>query len=496
MSIRDRLIQNKSMPIKTGNVYDATEAVSQSEHYEAVAEYAHAQVIKQLNPQMLKTITRDELAEKLNEIIDAYVLLKGIPLSNSEKNYIIQETVQEILGLGPLEPLLKDATVSDILVNGSQKIYVERYGKLVRTNVRFKDDQHLMNIIDRIVSAVGRRVDEKTPMVDARLKDGSRVNAIIPPLAIDGPSMSIRKFKQDAGTLDKLLGWGALTPNMAEFLKCAVASRLNIIIAGGTGAGKTTLLNSLSALIGNDERIVTIEDSAELQMKQDHVVRLETKAANVEGDGAISARHLIINALRMRPDRIVVGECRSGEALDMLQAMNTGHDGSLTTLHANTPRDALSRIETMCLMNPFSLPIITIRQIAASSVHLFIQATRLSDGSRKVTSITEVVGMEGDTVTLQEIFSFQQEGVDEDGKIIGKFASSGIIPRCATECATHGHPIPTQIFGKDQPGSDVVGSHSQQSGISKAATDSSSPTGLSARDRLLGRTGGGGSLLP
>jgi pilus assembly protein CpaF len=449
MSIRDRLSQSKTANSKTANIgYEIAETFSKSEFYDAVNEFAHNQIIKLLNPNLLKTITRDELGAKLGELIDDYILAKSIPLSKQEKYHLIKEIVQEILGLGPLEPLLADPTVSDILVNGSQHIFVERYGKLVKTNVRFKDDQHLMNIIDRIVGAVGRRVDEKTPMVDARLKDGSRVNAIIPPLAIDGPSMSIRKFKQDAGTLDKLLGWGAMTDTMAEFLKCAVASRLNIVIAGGTGAGKTTLLNSLSALISNDDRIVTIEDSAELQLKQEHVVRLETKAANVEGEGAIQARQLIINALRMRPDRIVVGECRSGEALDMLQAMNTGHDGSLTTLHANTPRDALSRIETMCLMNPFTLPLITIRQIAASSVHILIQASRLSDGSRKVTSITEVVGMEGDTVTLQEIYGFDQQGVDENGKVIGEFFCTGIVPRCSEVCASHGHPIPTHLFAQ------------------------------------------------
>ena len=449
MSIRDRLSQTKTAAQKAAVVgYEIAETFTKSDFYEPVSQYAHNQIIKLLNPALLQTISRDDLGAQLGDLIDNYIVAKSIPLSKQEKLHIIKEIVQEILGLGPLEPLLNDPTVSDILVNGSQHIFVERYGKLVKTNVRFKDDQHLMNIIDRIVGAVGRRVDEKTPMVDARLKDGSRVNAVIPPLAIDGPSMSIRKFKADAGTLEKLLGWGAMTPTMAEFLKCAVAARLNIVIAGGTGAGKTTLLNSLSALISNDERIVTIEDSAELQLKQEHVVRLETKTANVEGEGAISPRQLIINSLRMRPDRIVVGECRSGEALDMLQAMNTGHDGSLTTLHANTPRDALSRIETMCLMNPFTLPLITIRQIAASSVHILIQANRLSDGSRKVTSITEIVGMEGDTVTLQEIFGFDQQGVDENGKVIGEFFAAGIVPRCAEICAAHGHTLPTHLFVK------------------------------------------------
>jgi pilus assembly protein CpaF len=473
MSIRDRLSQTRSQQGTNLSNFELSQAgYTKSEFYDAVCEYSHNQMIKAMNG---KTPTKEELTSKLEVIIDSYIGLNNIPLSKQEKNMIILEITQEITGLGPLEILLSDPTVSDILINGSQNIYVERYGKLTKTHVKFKDDQHLMNIIDRIVGAVGRRVDEKTPMVDARLKDGSRVNAIIPPLAIDGPSMSIRKFKQDAGTLEKLLGWGAMTQQMADFLQCAVAARLNIVIAGGTGAGKTTLLNSLSALISNDERIVTIEDSAELQLKQDHVVRLETKVANVEGEGAISARNLIVNALRMRPDRIVVGECRSGEALDMLQAMNTGHDGSLTTLHANTPRDALSRIETMCLMNAYTLPILTIRQITAASVHLLIQASRLADGSRKVVSITEIAGMEGETITLQEIYAFKQQGIAEDGSVIGEFSCSGIIPKCAQICATHGHPLPNELFTKN-------------SNVATAATVNSEPPKRTLNTMLLDRS--------
>jgi pilus assembly protein CpaF len=473
MSIRDRLSQTRSQQGTNLSNFELSQAgYTKSEFYDAVCEYSHNQMIKAMNG---KTPTKEELTSKLEVIIDSYIGLNNIPLSKQEKNMIILEITQEITGLGPLEILLSDPTVSDILINGSQNIYVERYGKLTKTHVKFKDDQHLMNIIDRIVGAVGRRVDEKTPMVDARLKDGSRVNAIIPPLAIDGPSMSIRKFKQDAGTLEKLLGWGAMTQQMADFLQCAVAARLNIVIAGGTGAGKTTLLNSLSALISNDERIVTIEDSAELQLKQDHVVRLETKVANVEGEGAISARNLIVNALRMRPDRIVVGECRSGEALDMLQAMNTGHDGSLTTLHANTPRDALSRIETMCLMNAYTLPILTIRQITAASVHLLIQASRLADGSRKVVSITEIAGMEGETITLQEIYAFKQQGIADDGSVIGEFSCSGIIPKCAQICATHGHPLPNELFTKN-------------SNVATAATVNSEPPKRTLNTMLLDRS--------
>ena len=331
-------------------------------------------------------------------------------------------------------------------MNGPKHIFVEKGGKLVKSHVVFKDNDHLMHIIDRIVSAVGRRVDEKTPMVDARMRDGSRFNAIIPPLAIDGASLSIRKFKTDAGTLDKLLNWGSMTPEMAMTLEAAVKARLNIIVAGGTGAGKTTLLNSLSACIPEDERIVTIEDSAELQLQQEHVVRLETRPANIEGEGAIKARDLVINSLRMRPDRVIVGECRSGETLDMLQAMNTGHDGSLTTLHANTPRDAISRIETMCMMNDNPLPEKTIRQQISSAVHVIIQASRLQDGSRRTTSITEVVGMEGSTILLQEIFHYNQVGISEEGKVIGRHEANGVRPKFMDALKAHGIHLPADIF--------------------------------------------------
>ncbi|MEW5821438.1 MAG: CpaF family protein [Cyanobacteriota bacterium] len=368
------------------------------------------------------------------------------PLNRQEKEQLIREVIDETMGYGPLEPLLADSTVSDILVNGAKHIYVERYGKLYKTNATFRDDSHLMNIIDRIVAKVGRRIDEKSPMVDARLQDGSRVNAIIPPLALDGPSLSIRKFKQDAATLDNLLRWGSMTTQMAEVLCAAVKARLNIIISGGTGAGKTTLLNSLSAQIPEDERIVTIEDSAELILQQEHVVRLETRPPNIEGEGAVTARDLVINSLRMRPDRVVIGECRGAEALDMLQAMNTGHDGSLTTLHANTPRDALGRLETMVMFSGVELPERTIRTQVSSAVDLIVQASRLGDGSRRVTYITEVVGMEGLTITLQDIFIWHQEGVDSEGKVIGYHKATGVRPKFSDRAKSRGISMAPELF--------------------------------------------------
>lgn len=431
--------------------------------------------------------SREEVAHAANLFLEQYLLAEKIPMSRQDRETVVRELVEEILGLGPLEVLLRDPTVSDILINGPFNVFVERFGKLEKSQVTFKDHNHLMHIIERIVSAVGRRVDEKTPMVDARLKDGSRFNAIIPPLALDGASVSIRKFKTDAGTLQKLLNWGSMTPAMAETLKAAVICRMNIIISGGTGSGKTTLLNSLSALIPEDERIVTIEDSAELQLQQEHVVRLETRPPNVEGEGAVHARQLVINALRMRPDRIVIGECRGGETLDMLQAMNTGHDGSLTTLHANTPRDAISRIETMCLMNEHPLPEKAIRQQVSSAVHLIVQASRLQDGSRKVTSITEVVGMEGTTITMQEIFKFEQTGVDENGKVIGKHTATGVRPRFATMCQSRGLTLPNDLFIKETPDP----AEAQISPPPQVAAPAEKPAeGQNLRDTLMRRTSG------
>jgi pilus assembly protein CpaF len=371
---------------------------------------------------------------------------KAIPLNKNEREILIRGILQEIKGYGPLDPLLKDSTISDILVNGPKHIYIEKEGKLYKTAVNFKDDAHLMNIIERMVSRVGRRIDEKSPMVDARLQDGSRINAIIPPLAIDGPSLSIRRFKIDAANIDSLLKWGAMTVAMADTLKAAVKSKLNIVISGGTGAGKTTLLNSLSSQIPNDERIITIEDSAELSLQQEHVVRLETRPSNIEGTGAVTTRDLVINALRMRPDRIIIGECRGAETLDMLQAMNTGHDGSLTTLHSNTPRDALNRLETMVLFSGVELPEKTIRSQISSAVHILVQVSRLSDGSRRVTHITEIVGTEGNTIVMQDIFKWEQQGIDENGKVIGHHIASGVRPKFAERCKSKGINLPLNLF--------------------------------------------------
>lgn len=441
---------NTASVVTSTNPESAGAAPSPNDQYNKLKNQLHVRLISSLNMEQTGPLNSERLGRAAHQLLEHIVTNDRLPISQAERDLMVRELLEEILGYGPLEQLLRDPSVSDILVNGPKSVYVERGGKLEKTEVTFRDNDHLMHVIDRIVSAVGRRVDEKNPMVDARMRDGSRFNAIIPPLALDGASMSIRKFRLDAGSLDKLIGWGSLTRPMAQLLEAAVQMRLNIIISGGTGAGKTTLLNSLSALIPDDERIVTIEDSAELQLQQDHVVRLETRPANIEGEGAITARQLLINSLRMRPDRIVIGECRGGEALDMLQAMNTGHDGSLTTLHANTPRDALSRIETMCMMNTNPLPEKTIRQQIASAVHLVVQASRLQDGSRKVTSISEVCGMEGDVITLQEIFRFKQVGVDEFRKVMGHHESTGIRPRFAEKAQALGIPLPTEVFAEGQ----------------------------------------------
>ncbi|WP_373532405.1 CpaF family protein [Vampirovibrio sp.] len=427
-----------------------THQPKKGEKFDEVKSRVHNMLVENLNISSTVPLGKEEVSLAAFQFLEKILIAEKVPMGTSERSVLIQELVEEVVGLGPLEPLLRDPTISEIMVNGPKNVYIERLGKLHKTTVTFKDNAHVMHIIERIVSAVGRRVDEKTPMVDARLKDGSRFNAIIPPLALDGPSISIRKFKADAGTLEKLLGWGSMTPAMARTLEAAVKCHLNIIISGGTGSGKTTMLNSLSALIAPDERIVTIEDSAELQLKQEHVVRLETRPPNIEGEGQITARQLMINSLRMRPDRIVVGECRGPETLEMLQAMNTGHDGSLTTLHANTPRDAISRIVTMCMMNTNPLPEKTIRQQVASAVHLIVQVSRLMDGQRKTTSIAEITGMEGDVVTMQEIFKFEQYGLDENFKVIGRHVATGVRPRFADICKAKGIDLPTDIFNKDE----------------------------------------------
>jgi pilus assembly protein CpaF len=406
----------------------------------------HRKLVDKINLDALASMDnqkmRGEVRQALLGLIDAEPTL----LSSHEKQQICDEVLDEVFGLGPLEPLLKDPTISDILVNTYKHVYVERRGLLELTTVAFRDDQHLLRIIDKIVSQVGRRIDESTPMVDARLSDGSRVNAIIPPLAVDGPILSIRRFSTDKLMPNDLVERSALTQGMVEILEAAVKAKLNIIIAGGTGSGKTTLLNALSIFINPKERIVTIEDAAELQLKQPHVVRLETRPANLEGGGAVRQRELLVNSLRMRPDRIVVGEVRGEEALDMLQAMNTGHDGSLTTVHANSPRDAISRLEVMVSMANSNMQINAIRQQIASAVHMLVQASRFSDGSRRVTSITEVTGMEGQIITLQDLFVFEKRGIDPEGRIVGRFAATGIRPKFYEKLVSAGIRLRTEIF--------------------------------------------------
>jgi pilus assembly protein CpaF len=369
-----------------------------------------------------------------------------MPLSLFEREALISDVVNELFGLGPLEALLRDPSVSDILVNRHNQVYIERDGRLEETEVVFKDDGHLMQIIERIVSSVGRRIDESSPMVDARLTDGSRVNAVIPPLALDGPAMSIRRFRTDRLGAQDLVARDSWTEPMLEFLTAAIACRLNLIVSGGTGSGKTTLLNVLSGFIGAHERVVTIEDAAELKLRQRHVVRLETRPANIEGKGAVRARELVVNALRMRPDRIIVGEVRSEEALDMLQAMNTGHDGSLTTVHANSQRDALYRLDTMVAMANLNIPERAIRQQIASAINLIVQVSRMSDGTRKVTGISEITGMEGDVITMQEIFVFERTGVDAEGKVLGRFRATGIRPKCTDRFAASGIALRHDLF--------------------------------------------------
>ena len=398
----------------------------------------HRDLINKLDLEKLFFMEDARARQQLLGIIFQLVNEQGIPFSAMERERIANEVLDEVFGLGPLEPLLQDPTVSDILVNTFDTVYVERGGVLERTNVVFKDNIHLMHIIDKIVSAVGRRVDESSPMVDARLQDGSRVNVIIPPLAVDGPILSIRRFGTTPLTAEDLLGYREFTPEMMEVLQGAVKARLNIIVSGGTGAGKTTLLNVLSSFISDKERIVTIEDSAELQLRQRHVVRLECRPPNVEGKGGVRARELVINALRMRPDRIVVGEVRGEEALDMLQAMNTGHDGSITTVHANGPRDALARIETMAMMANLNLPEKAVRQQIASAIQVIVQVSRMSDGTRRVTHVSEIAGTVGDMVSMQDIFLFEKRGVGPNGKVIGRFKATGIVPKFAERLRASG----------------------------------------------------------
>jgi pilus assembly protein CpaF len=406
----------------------------------------HRKLIQKLNLDRLTEVNREDVRREVTQILEALVVGESTPMNLQERERLAQEVLDEVFGLGPLEPLLADPTISDILVNTHKRVYVERKGILEMTSIQFRDDIHLMGIIDRIVSAVGRRVDESSPMVDARLADGSRVNAIIPPLAVDGPCLSIRRFGRDPLTADDLLQNNSLTPSMLELLRGCVKARLNILVSGGTGAGKTTFLNVLSSYISNRERIVTVEDAAELQLHQDHVVRLETRPANIEGKGAVQQRQLVINSLRMRPDRIIVGEVRGEEALDMLQAMNTGHDGSLTTIHANTPRDALSRLETMVAMGSLNIPENALRRQIASAIDVVVQVSRLSDGTRKVISLAEITGMEGDVVSMQDIFVFRKRGIRDNGEVLGEFIPTGIRPKFAEKLLVSGVQLPGSMF--------------------------------------------------
>src|SRR5215510_3725471 len=423
-----------------------TGAPSSAHHFQELKHSIHRKLLDKLDLESIATLTKPVLSNEIRKVVESLLVEETTPLSLMEREKLVNEVLDEVLGLGPLEPLLKDSTISDILVNTHKKVYIERRGKLEPTDVVFKDDAHLMQIIDKIVSAVGRRVDESSPMVDARLPDGSRVNAIIPPLALDGPIVSIRRFGSTPLTADDMLNNNTLTPAMLELLKGIVKARLNVIISGGTGSGKTTLLNCLSSYIPEDERVVTIEDAAELQLHQEHVVRLETRPPNIEGKGAVRQRQLVINALRMRPDRIVVGEVRGEEALGMLQAMNTGHDGSLTTIHANTPRDAMARLETMIQMTGMRLSDRAMRQQVASAINLVLQVARLSDGSRRVTSITEITVMEGETITMEEIFQYERTGVDKDGQVLGRFRPTGIRPRFAERLKACGLQLPRVFF--------------------------------------------------
>ena len=442
MALRERLIRDTVGGPPNGNGSENNGQQS----FQEMKSRLHRALINKMDLTKLSSLTQEQVHAEVSRLAESVLAQEAMPLSVSDRDRLVNDVQHELFGLGPLEPLLADPTISDILVNTYKTIYVERRGKLQTTNVAFKDDEHLMRVIERIVSSVGRRIDESSPMVDARLADGSRVNAIIPPLSIDGPVLSIRRFGAEPLRMNMLIEHKALTKDIADMLQMCVTARLNVLISGGTGAGKTTLLNALSAYIPEDERIVTIEDSAELQLQQPHVVRLETKPPNIEGRGEVTQRDLVRNSLRMRPDRIVIGEVRGGEAIDMLQAMNTGHDGSLTTIHANTPRDALARLETMIQMTGMRLSDRAMRQQIASAIDLVVQVARLSDGTRRLTSISEITGMEGETITMQEIFQFERTGVDASGQVIGRFRPTGIRPRFAERLKACGLQLPRVFF--------------------------------------------------
>ena len=446
MSLRERLIREINPAVILAARPGEESSTSGQHMFQEMKSRLHRAIINRMDLTKLSQLDAEQLRSEVARLAEGLLAEEKMPLSSNDRERLVEEVRHELFGLGPLEPLLADPTISDILVNSPHNIYIERRGKLERTNVTFKDDEHLMRVIERIVSSVGRRIDESSPMVDARLADGSRVNAIIPPLSLDGPVLSIRRFGAEPLRMAKLIEIGALTHDMADMFEMCVNARLNVLISGGTGAGKTTLLNALSAYIPEEQRIVTIEDSAELQLQQPHVVRLETRPSNIEGRGEVTQRDLVKNALRMRPDRIVIGEVRGGEAIDMLQAMNTGHDGSLTTVHANTPRDAIARLETMIQMTGMKLSERAMRQQIASALDLVIQAARLSDGTRRIVSISEITGMEGETITMQEIFQFERKGLDKDGKVIGRFRPTGVRPRFAERLKLYGMQLPRVFF--------------------------------------------------
>jgi pilus assembly protein CpaF len=440
------LSQNGNSRLAGGSLSGTSADRQAGKSFEDLKRLIHSKLVDKLDLSRVSDLAGETLRREIRLVVERLCDTENPLLNRMERERLIDEVLDETFGFGPLEMLLKDPTISDILVNGPHKIYVERRGKLEKTDVKFRDNDHLLQIIDRIVSKVGRRVDETSPMVDARLPDGSRVNAIIPPLALDGPSMSIRRFGANPLKLEDLLNFKAFTPEMAMLMEACIKARLNIIISGGTGSGKTTLLNTLSSFIPGDERVVTIEDAAELQLQQDHVVRLETRPANIEGKGAVNTRDLVRNALRMRPERIIIGECRGGESLDMLQAMNTGHSGSLTTLHANSPRDAQARLETMIMMAGMDLPIKAMRQQISSAVDLIIQANRLQGGPRKVTSITEVLNMEQDVIIMQDIFRYKQLGIDQNGRAFGQFEATGVRPTFVGRLEAAGIKLPSNLF--------------------------------------------------
>jgi pilus assembly protein CpaF len=421
-------------------------AAAANKSFEDLKRHIHSKLVEKLDFTRVKDLQSDALRKDIRRVIEHLCDTENPLLNRMERERLIDEILDETLGFGPLEALLKDPTISDILINGPHDIFVERRGKLEKTEIKFRDNDHLLQIIDRIVSKIGRRVDETSPMVDARLPDGSRVNAIIPPLALDGPTVSIRRFGSNPLKLEDLLNYKAFTPEMAMLMEACIKARLNVLISGGTGCGKTTLLNTLSSFIPNDERVITIEDAAELQLQQEHVVRLETRPPNIEGKGAVTTRDLVRNALRMRPERIIIGECRGSESLDMLQAMNTGHAGSMTTLHANNPREGLSRLETMIMMGGFEMPIKAMRQQIASAIDVIIQANRLQGGPRKVTSITEVLNMEQDVIIMQDVFRFKQLGIDQNGRAFGQFESTGVRPSFVGRLESKGIKLPSNLF--------------------------------------------------